>query len=530
VLVDRLRDEVQKEVRAQLDTAQTSVEDASVPETYISPEVGAANAACTGQGPTTGTSDVLAARVLNKVRFADQFTGNDAGEKISACIADLPPSGGICDARGLEGEQEIGSILTLAKPNVTLLTGAANFTAKPIRVHESDGFTWIGYGTTVKLADNEHRTLLAIIDSSNVRITGLILDGNKERNTTGHTLRIRAGFTSGMRASDIWLTRNIIRNGGFANLIADGTPTEPVERIWVLHNRFEGARQDNAAFEIGTRDAHFIGNICQGGIDCLSTDDQTNTGRPRRIMVSQNISLAPTVHCFDISRSDDVTVAGNICDGPTGSTVVAGYRYRDVTYLRSSGNIVRNSAADGFRVDLPNTATNAHVSLTGDEAYDSVSQGFFVYMSTSVRLTGVSCLNSGEQCIQVSDSSNVTVADSYAEGAAFNGFMFDGCSHIRIRNNTARNNGKKTAGCGSDCNGFEVNTGGKEDQADILIHGNIAYDDQPTKTQAYGLEIRGTRFDFIGLRIFGNAFGDNAKGSVFDPNNEALAGLLADNF
>ncbi|MBI1940126.1 MAG: hypothetical protein HYS33_01310, partial [Acidobacteria bacterium] len=64
---------------------------------------------------------------LNNIRFADQFPGADAGEKIANCIADLPATGGTCDARGLEGAQTISSTLTIDKP-INLLLGAASYT------------------------------------------------------------------------------------------------------------------------------------------------------------------------------------------------------------------------------------------------------------------------------------------------------------------------------------------------------------------------------------------------------------------
>src|SRR5262252_5604749 len=57
---------------------------------------------------------------LNNVRFADQFPGTDAGQKLAAAMADLPPEGGVVDARGLSGAQVIGSTLAITKP-VTIL-------------------------------------------------------------------------------------------------------------------------------------------------------------------------------------------------------------------------------------------------------------------------------------------------------------------------------------------------------------------------------------------------------------------------
>ena len=69
----------------------------------------------------------LAVASLNNIRYANQFAGADAGAKITACIADLPSTGGTCDARGLEGAQSAASTITIDK-SVTLLLGAGTLT------------------------------------------------------------------------------------------------------------------------------------------------------------------------------------------------------------------------------------------------------------------------------------------------------------------------------------------------------------------------------------------------------------------
>ena len=58
---------------------------------------------------------------LNNRVFVDVMVGADAGAKLVACIAAIPASGGICDARGLEGAQVISTTVTVNKPVVILL-------------------------------------------------------------------------------------------------------------------------------------------------------------------------------------------------------------------------------------------------------------------------------------------------------------------------------------------------------------------------------------------------------------------------
>ena len=64
---------------------------------------------------------------LNNICYADDQAGADAGYKIAACITASPSTGGIVDARGLEGAQTISSTITVNK-HVAILLGYATYT------------------------------------------------------------------------------------------------------------------------------------------------------------------------------------------------------------------------------------------------------------------------------------------------------------------------------------------------------------------------------------------------------------------
>ncbi len=63
-----------------------------------------------------------------QVKNCANYSGATGGAKIAACIADLPVSGGIADARGLDGSQDITATISIAKP-VTLMLGDATYTS-----------------------------------------------------------------------------------------------------------------------------------------------------------------------------------------------------------------------------------------------------------------------------------------------------------------------------------------------------------------------------------------------------------------
>ena len=93
----------------------------------------------TGQMTLCGTMG-LATQNANNIRKCELFVGADAGAKIVACIADLPATGGIADARGLEGAQVISTTITVNKP-VAILLGYATYTTSA-----SPAFDFVGAG------------------------------------------------------------------------------------------------------------------------------------------------------------------------------------------------------------------------------------------------------------------------------------------------------------------------------------------------------------------------------------------------
>jgi len=80
-------------------------------------------------GPVTATK-------LGGAYQVDQFTGADFGAKLSACLSGLSATnGGTCDARNFSGTQAMGSNLTIATANATVLLPCATIsTAKQIIV------------------------------------------------------------------------------------------------------------------------------------------------------------------------------------------------------------------------------------------------------------------------------------------------------------------------------------------------------------------------------------------------------------
>jgi hypothetical protein len=86
---------------------------------------------------------------LNGVRYVNAYAGGNLGAKLAACLADLPayPSGGICDARGLDGPQTISSNpFTAVVGRATILFGNATITTVPLVLPDTQGMIIRGMG------------------------------------------------------------------------------------------------------------------------------------------------------------------------------------------------------------------------------------------------------------------------------------------------------------------------------------------------------------------------------------------------
>jgi hypothetical protein len=148
----------------------------------------------------SGLGNVLVPR-LNNIRFADQFPGANAGEKIAAAIADLPSTGGTVDARGLEGPQTISQnvFAGVTKP-VRLLLGAASagspytLTAGQVITVPGTSIEGLGRGATVLNYTPATGTAITVAVAGNYpRLVGFTLTGPGQSGNTASGILISNG-------------------------------------------------------------------------------------------------------------------------------------------------------------------------------------------------------------------------------------------------------------------------------------------------------------------------------------------------
>jgi hypothetical protein len=144
----------------------------------------------------------------NPTVYPQWFPGANAGVKIIAAIAALPTTGGIIDARGLEGSQTISNdmFIGVTKP-VTLLLGAATFAMSSVQTinvpsisviglgFQSTQFTFSGTGDAFRIQMVPFTIALA------GTFSGFSLIGNSNANAVG----MHIGDTAGTELHELYI-------------------------------------------------------------------------------------------------------------------------------------------------------------------------------------------------------------------------------------------------------------------------------------------------------------------------------------
>lgn len=104
---------------------------------------------------------------LFNVRICDQFAGSTADAKITACIADLPSTGGVADATGFEGSQSwAGCPVTGVTKNVTLKLGASTSALAVDCTFPSNVAVWADQGGIISVGSGKVLTICGAFDGT----------------------------------------------------------------------------------------------------------------------------------------------------------------------------------------------------------------------------------------------------------------------------------------------------------------------------------------------------------------------------
>jgi len=108
---------------------------------------------------------LVSSAALGQYLLVNQFKGADIGAQINNCLLSLPASGGVCDARALQGALTVSTNPYNGVTNPTvLLLGNATFVSAPQWGSLPSGTSIIGAGmgvTTIQQTANNSPVLTA---------------------------------------------------------------------------------------------------------------------------------------------------------------------------------------------------------------------------------------------------------------------------------------------------------------------------------------------------------------------------------
>ena len=305
-----------------------------------------------------GDSLIANAKLLNNIRFVDQFPGTDAGAKIAAAITDLPSTGGTVDGRGLEGSQTGAATLTFNKP-VKLILGAMTY-------------SYTGTGCAIEFASGSNGSAIeGIAGGTTITSTSgeiICFDASVHSNLT---LEGFIATTSGSGKSVITLgAGSAITSSQFLNLVLVASGGNGSSAIKVtgsgnlVSSRFESLRAFMQVANATTAILHFI----------PGSTGAVNSNEFQSILLQDTVAGNSSLSAIYISPSGSGHAQRNTFDGVTGEGLNAGLYYEKGASANGlTANNKLSNVWDGDR-----TATSTPNVTVSDYAYYTVLDNIFI--------------------------------------------------------------------------------------------------------------------------------------------------------
>lgn len=328
---------------------------------------------------------INAGETQESIRFADQFAGNDAGEKIAAAIADLPSTGGTVDARALEGAQTSATnfLLNVATKPVTLVLGHCTLTTVPLTGASNLHIKGSGkYDSVLKLASGSNDSLLTFDSKLKWELSDLTLDGNRTNQSgTSHVINILN--TSGSALKYQMSRLYVIQGHDDGIHIPSGVGGGQISDVVVYFNDGNGVTDgstDNGWTNLDVGQSGLSGIVVTGANIKIANAKSWFSGRitPASgfgydIRSSRNICSGceaqdNQAHGFKVTGNDHILVGLSAnANSQASSGTYDGIFLVDATSSFISGNA--DAFADlntyqGYGVNFTGTTTNNSVSLT----------------------------------------------------------------------------------------------------------------------------------------------------------------------
>jgi hypothetical protein len=374
----------------------------------------------------------------------------------------------------------------------------------------------------------------------------------KDASSGGYILLIS---TNGVTLSDFGIDGN--KGGPNITAPADSVGANtPVSDLSIQRMRFVNATNSDISSKLGTNNSDLTVNwsitdsqfLNEGNLSCMLalTCGNILLDRPLYLRILRNradevqnfalFNSAPGVGQVDVS--DNILTGVNgfgvaLGGGPLGAagavvhhnfistTVVNPYNLVDLALWNDfvvQGNVLYHNGTSTTAA-----APNGCVA-DGPPANHGVIDANVCYVSPAPNIITAGIAVGG---------SDTAITNNYVEGANSNGIGFTvaAAAHgVRIIGNTTKNNGQNPNGPHAGIELYVSPVSGSAAISDVIIQGNHSYDDQPHKTQGYGIgvAIYGQNTGFSNIIIEGNNVAGNAIGGILN-NDLSLNGLVIRN-
>jgi parallel beta-helix repeat protein len=294
------------------------------------------------------------------VRMCDAFSGTTAGAKITACIADLPLTGGTADARGLEGAQTISAdpFSGVNKP-ITLLLGHATYSSSvSIRIPTDSHIIGIGRNSKIVSASASAPTAELIrLQGENASISNVRLSGSGQ--VANHVDQRRAIWIGcGTNQNITCITRhNRVENVFIDQFVGNGIAGD-FTYAQILHNTIENTTDSGIFLQPSCSNNLIQGNTIVGtrysGIDNAGSSNRiignhiANNGGGNLDPASQSGILVAYVGDNQVLHGVNNIIEGNTLSGNMGCGVlVNGMGSTSGIVNAPYGNIIRGNVSAG---------------------------------------------------------------------------------------------------------------------------------------------------------------------------------------
>jgi len=312
----------------------------------------------------------IAAKSINNIPEADQFPGATMGQQITACIAALPSAGGVCDARGITGQQFANS--TIAIPaHVRLLLGAVSLISTA-----SVGFTMDNSSSIVGLGPMD--TLISLTSETGTGIRSvnravekdfLLLDSfSLIQNAATSSIGIDWSGVSNSKVQNVWVDNfrtQILVDGGVGGLTTD----DDYDHLMISDH--PGASGTGVLIRRSAESQRFFGIDFNGMTNQLTIGTNTDLQNP------------VDIDCYGCTFEGGKGASLNIVRGS--SILVSGGRFEhDNTAIQTAADPL----VQGVVVDSPEFGTNKlnlndHAGAVGIRGNSDFARTYATGLSTS---------------------------------------------------------------------------------------------------------------------------------------------------